>query len=86
MRYEPANTIIKELGGLTSVSKLVGRSFHSVMRWRMPKEKGGTGGTIPSRHIPALMREVREKNLPISAEYFISEPFPAVEEGAASKS
>lgn len=82
MRYEPANTIIEKLGGLSPVAKLVGKSLHTVMRWRMPREKGGTGGVIPSRHVPTLMREVRERNIPISADHFVLEPYPAVEEGA----
>lgn len=79
MRYEPADTIIKSLGGPTYVAKLVGKSLHTVMRWRMAREKGGTGGVIPSRHVPILMRDVRRRNVQISADLFILEPHPATE-------
>ena len=55
MRYEPANSIIIKLGGLTAVSKAVGVTPHTVMRWRMPKHTGGTGGVIPHWHIAAIL-------------------------------
>lgn len=55
MRCDPADKIIKALGGLKSVSGIANVAPHTVMRWRMPKEKGGTGGVIPHWHMESLL-------------------------------
>ncbi|MFC0482491.1 hypothetical protein [Gellertiella hungarica] len=40
-------------------------SVHTVMRWRMPKEKGGTGGVVPHWHIPAILAAARERDIDV---------------------
>lgn len=44
---EPAATIIRTLGGLSAVADAVSTTTTTVQRWRLPREKGGTGGYIP---------------------------------------
>ncbi|MBA8846232.1 hypothetical protein [Brucella intermedia] len=72
MRHEPANKIINEFGGLTAVATIVGVSPHSVMRWRMPKQSGGTGGAIPHWHIPVLLAAAKDRKLKLRPEDFVS--------------
>jgi hypothetical protein len=47
---EPAASLIKKLGGLSVVAQITGKSVTQVQRWRLPKEKGGTGGAVPRWH------------------------------------
>ena len=71
MRCEPANTIIKKFNGLKPLAEAVGVTVLSVMRWRTPKEKGGTGGAIPHWHIEAIMKAARDREIELSpADFF----------------
>jgi len=72
MRHEPANKIINEFGGLTAVATIVGVSPHSVMRWRMPKQSGGTGGAIPHWHVPVLLAAAKERKIKLRPEDFVT--------------
>lgn len=48
MVASPAARVIEKCGGVDRVAKIVGRTPGSVYKWRWPKEKGGTGGLIPT--------------------------------------
>lgn len=56
----PAQTIIQKLGGDRAVCDMLRESgdkctISTVCRWRLPKEKGGTGGLIPSKRVMRLI-------------------------------
>lgn len=72
---EPASSIISLLGGPKRVAQEIKIHRTRVSKWKLPKESGGTGGSIPPRHIPNLMRfAIREKiDLRYSA-FFPDEP------------
>lgn len=55
MRCEPASTIIEKLGGLTAVATACSLDVSSVLRWRLPRKRGGTGGLIPAKHQATLV-------------------------------
>ncbi len=55
-KCEPADSIIRKLGGNCAVAEITGAAASSVRRWRYPKAKGGTGGQVPNWHIPALLK------------------------------
>lgn len=59
MRCEPATTIISKLGGTRAVSQVAEVSIHTVIRWRLEREKGGTGGVVPHWHIPKLLAKAK---------------------------
>ncbi|WP_375677572.1 hypothetical protein [Bartonella sp. AS69XJJH] len=40
--------------------------------WLRPVSKGGTGGRIPTKHIPILLNEANRIGAPIKAEDFFS--------------
>lgn len=67
---EPASHIIEQLGGVLEVARLAGVHQSRVRRWTYPKERGGTGGTIPLRHMPKLLSEAQQRRLPVRAEDF----------------
>lgn len=73
MRCDPADTIIRKFNGLSVVARVTGVTIHSVMRWRRPRELGGTGGLIPSKHIGPLMEYARSNDLPVTPGDFIAE-------------
>ncbi|MGQ3213807.1 MAG: hypothetical protein ACT6U0_09910 [Shinella sp.] len=78
MRCEPANTIIKKFKGLKSLADVTDVKVHTVMRWRMPKDKGGTGGVVPHWHVPAILEAAKARGLDIRPS-----DFAPVMEGAA---
>ncbi|MHA4731216.1 hypothetical protein [Ensifer adhaerens] len=65
MRCEPANTIIKKFKGLKPLAEVTGVTVHSVMRWRKPREQGGTGGVVPHWHIDEILRAAQERGIDI---------------------
>lgn len=68
---EPAASIIKQIGGLTVVAKIAGVDISRVVRWRLKKDKGGTGGAIPLRHVPTLLAYAKQNEILLSAEDFM---------------
>ena len=71
---EPANTIIELCGGFKAVSAITGRDETRVRRWTYSKERGGSGGLIPSDMQQVLMRAARAKGLPLAPEHFFPAP------------
>lgn len=77
---EPAHTVIEICGGFKVVAEIVGRDETRVRRWTYGKDRGGTGGLIPSECQQVIMDAARERGLPLTAEHF----FPAQpQKGAA---
>jgi len=68
---EPAKSIIELLGGEAVVSEITGTAFTAPYRWQASVEKGGTGGLIPQKHIPALLAYAKAKNLGLDANSFL---------------
>lgn len=71
MRCEPANTIIKRFGGLSALAEVTDVSVHSVMRWRTPKSRGGTGGMIPHWHMDAILAAAKDRAIDLSPTDFL---------------
>jgi hypothetical protein len=59
---EPAQSIVKRLGGPTAIAKALRISASGVSRWSIASPKG-CGGLIPSRHIPDLCALARKQNI-----------------------
>jgi hypothetical protein len=73
---EPAQTIIRNLGGAPAVARITGVHRTRVYSWTWPKSAGGTGGTIPFNHVPALIEAARTKGVELSADDFLPAPSP----------
>lgn len=69
---EPAATIIKSLGGPTAVALHLGLHRTRVSNWARSKAAGGTGGSIPQKHIQLLMVWAREKGVELSHSDFFA--------------
>lgn len=68
---EPAESIIKRLGGEAVVSKITGTSFTAPYRWQHAREKGGTGGLIPQRYHRTLLDYAQQNEIELNAEDFL---------------
>lgn len=72
----PAQAIIEKLGGDRAVCDLLlsmgdDCCISTVCRWRLPKERGGTGGLIPSKRIMRLIAAAQEKGVILTpADFF----------------
>jgi hypothetical protein len=68
---EPAQTIIRKLGGPSAVASLLGIHRTRVSSWQRSRESGGTGGRIPQNHITTLLAHAREVGVDLSAGDFL---------------
>ncbi len=69
-----AQRIIEKCGGPEAVAALAGVHVSRVYRWTYPRERGGTGGLIPTRHQTALLEKARDKGIELTpADFFPSE-------------
>lgn len=66
----PASRIIARLGGVPAVAQIAGVDHSTVHRWMYSKDRKGTGGTIPSRHIPALLQAARDRKIRLQLKDF----------------
>jgi len=77
MRYnramEPAQTIIRKLGGPSVVARVVGVHRTRVSSWKRSRASGGTDGQVPQRHISKLFTFAREQDVELSVNDFIKE-------------
>ena len=69
-----ADHVISKCGGVPVVSEITGASVSRVYRWRMSKDRGGTGGLIPSSHHVAILNGARARGIDLSpADFFPQE-------------
>lgn len=54
-----ADRIIKKCGGVKRTAQLVEQSENWVYRWRLPIDKGGTGGRVPPKAQERLIEAAR---------------------------
>jgi len=80
---EPASTIIKRIGGIAVVADLLKLNRTSVLRWTHPRDRGGTGGLVPSKHQADLMAKAREKGVAIQPADFFAKRTPSKQGEAA---
>lgn len=67
---EPAESIIKRLGGPSVVAKIAGVHRTRVSNWKRPAEKGGSDGRIPSKHIQKLLGHAADNKIELTAADF----------------
>ena len=69
---EPAQTIITLCGGFAATARLAQRSEIRVRRWTYPKDRGGTGGTIPSDCQDRLLTAARAEGIGLTPAHFFA--------------
>lgn len=67
----PAYDVIQRLGGKTEVAERLNLDKSTLSRWCQPRPEG-TGGQIPQRHWPELMKLAREKKVRIKIEELVA--------------
>ena len=77
---EPAKTVIELCGGFDAVANMTGRTSLRVRRWTYPKDRGGTGGLIPTDCQHALLEQARKRGVLLEPHHFFLE----LEKSAAS--
>jgi hypothetical protein len=71
---EPAQTIIRKLGGPNAVAQITGLHRTRVSSWQRSRAAGGTDGRVPQKHHAALLAFAREKGIELKAEEFLHPP------------
>lgn len=63
----PADRVIAAFGGVRALARALDINSSSVSRWRMPADKRGLAGRVPSIQQGKILRLAREKGLKLSA-------------------
>lgn len=71
MHCEPAAKIILLLGGLSAVAEAANTTATTVQRWRLPAQKGGTGGYVPRKYHDALIKFAKAKGIALPPVAFL---------------
>lgn len=80
-----AERVIIKCGGYQTVAKWLGLSLAQVYKFTYSREKGGTGGVIPARHQPTLLKLAREHDIALTPDdFFDLEPAAGTAPGAAA--
>lgn len=64
-KHEPAYSVIERLGGKAAVAQALELDKSALSRWCQPRPTG-TGGHIPKRHWPQLVKMARKKGVRIT--------------------
>lgn len=67
---DPAKSVIAKIG-TEKVAEITGKHVSRVYRWMYPKDKGGTGGFIPSEDAKALLAWARKNDIALSPSEFL---------------
>jgi hypothetical protein len=74
MKETPADLVIRLFDGVRPLARLLKRNPSSIVRWRKPRESGGTGGAIPSRVQGLLLDLAKKRGIPLSGDDLIMRP------------
>lgn len=65
-----AEHIIEKCGGAAIVATWLGIEVSAVHRWKYPKDRGGTGGRIPTVHQQELLDRARAEGIDLTPSDF----------------
>jgi len=67
----PADKCITAFGGVRALARALERNPSSVVRWRKPKDEGGSAGAVPSSLQGRILAMAQERGLSLTAEDMI---------------
>jgi hypothetical protein len=67
----PADKCIEAFGGVRALARALDRNPSSVVRWRRPKDEGGSSGAVPSGLQGRILALAQERGLTLTAEDLI---------------
>ena len=73
LEKSPAARVIEKCGGIDRTAEFVGRDRSVVNRWRLPREKGGTGGIVPAHHQVKLLSEAPKHGIKLTSSDFFDD-------------
>lgn len=62
----PAVYVIKMFGGIRPTAKALNRAPSTVIAWKTPKNRKGTGGRIPGANHKLILRIAKRRGLDIT--------------------
>lgn len=68
---EPAKSIVARFGGEAKIAEVLSISPTIPYAWQYPREKKGTGGTIPQRYHLALLDHAQANGIDLSPADFL---------------
>ena len=67
----PADKAITAFGGVRALARALERNPSSVVRWRKPKDEGGSAGAVPSALQGRILAIAEARGLSLTAEDMI---------------
>ena len=67
----PADRCISAFGGVRALARALERNPSSVVRWRKPKDEGGSAGAVPSALQGRILAIAQARGLSLTAEDLI---------------
>ena len=67
----PADKCILAFGGVRKLARALGRNPSSVVRWRKPKDEGGSSGAVPSSLQGKILAIALARGIALSADDLI---------------
>lgn len=67
----PADKCIEAFGGIRPLARALERNPSSIVRWRKPKDEGGSNGAVPSGLQGRILAMAQERGLSLTAEDLI---------------
>ncbi len=67
----PADKAITAFGGVRALARALERNPSSVVRWRKPKDEGGSNGAVPSSLQGRILAIAQARGLNLTAEDLI---------------
>jgi len=65
-QLSPAREVVQKLGGVRAAARALELSPSAVSRWMMPSAARGTGGHVPQRHWPAILKHARKERIELT--------------------
>jgi len=70
----PAERIIEKCGGAAVVAELADVHLSRVHRWTYPKDRGGSGGVVPSQNQQRILDGARARGIDLAPSDFFDSP------------
>lgn len=63
---KPAEVVISRFGGVCELGRVLSIDKSTVSRWQVSPEQKGTGGRVPQKYWPLLIKEAKKRKIKLS--------------------
>lgn len=71
MILNPAETVIRALGGVCKTARLLNRDKSAISKWKASRDNGGTGGLVPSSLQKQILDIARAHGIYLTADELV---------------